>query len=150
MEIEQIPAIGLIKLSMIFFYTRVLGVGAPTWFKRLSWLMVGITIAWMVAFLFSWFFLCSPDPSVYWQSSAAELAHCVKTQVLHNSLAISDAVIDLIIVLMALPVVGLTWTCSCWIRAYLLGLEIEDESDEKVRGQRVFPARSCVSVMCLA
>lgn len=67
--------------------------------------MIVIIVAWTCAFLLAWILLCKPNPSAYWASSAIEKSQCVATQKLHNSLAISDAILDISVVLMALPVV---------------------------------------------
>ena len=67
--------------------------------------MMATIIGWTNSFLFAWIFLCKQNPSAYWRSAAVERAQCVATQKLHNALAISDAIIDFLVLIMALPVV---------------------------------------------
>lgn len=51
-------ALGFIKLSALFFYRRIF-IGKT--FNILSWVLIGITSGWMVAFFFGLFFDCEPS-----------------------------------------------------------------------------------------
>ena len=69
--------------------------------------MIAITIVWTVAFLFAFLFICGSRPQWFWSSAELEMEKCVTTQELHNGLAISDVILDLIIISMSIPIVSL-------------------------------------------
>ena len=105
MELLQVPALGLIKLSFILFYRRIFTKGAAWKFNWVTWSMLAIITAWTIAFFFAILFICGTDFSAYWTSTKVEAANCTETSMLHNAFAISDVVIDVIIIVLPLPMV---------------------------------------------
>ncbi|CAG8956466.1 hypothetical protein HYFRA_00003851 [Hymenoscyphus fraxineus] len=104
-ELLQVPAMGLIKLSLLFFYRRVFTKSVARTFNIVSWVVIFIVITWTVSFFFSLVFICGTDFDAYWQSTVIEKAHCVDTSKLHNAFAISDVVTDFIIICLPMPMI---------------------------------------------
>lgn len=61
--------------------------------------------AWAVAFFISFLFICGATPADYWISAKAEKSFCVQTQKLHLGFAVSDAILDILVILMPVPIV---------------------------------------------
>ena len=107
----QILALGLVKLSVLFFYRRIFYTGTRTMFSILNVLMMFVVGLWMSGFFISWIFICRADPAAYWISSATEAQYCVDTGMLHNAYAVSDFVTDTLILLLPIaPVLRLHLT----------------------------------------
>ena len=68
---------------------------------------------WTVAFFLAFLFICGSKPRSFWISAKVELASCVETQKLHNGFAISDVILDIIIMSMSVPVVCDTFFEAC-------------------------------------
>ena len=67
--------------------------------------MMSIISAWAVAFFFSFLFICGKGPANYWTSVKTEKSFCLATQKLHLSSAISDAILDVLVILLPVPMV---------------------------------------------
>lgn len=67
--------------------------------------MMFIISGWAIAFFFSFLFICGTTPANYWTSAKTEKAHCVETQKLHLASAVSGAILDILVLLMAVPMV---------------------------------------------
>ena len=67
--------------------------------------MMSIISAWAIAFFFGFLFICGNSPVNYWRSAKDEKSFCVKTQKLHLGSAVSDAILDILIILMTVPMV---------------------------------------------
>ncbi|APA06872.1 predicted protein [Sclerotinia sclerotiorum 1980 UF-70] len=104
-ELLQIPALGLVKLSLILFYRRVFTRNAAPRFNIVTWFMIIIILIWTLSFFFSILFICGLDFSAYWTSTIVEKAHCVDTDRLHNAFAISDVVTDFVIICLPVPMI---------------------------------------------
>ncbi|MCJ1380091.1 hypothetical protein MMC17_003194 [Xylographa soralifera] len=104
-ELQQIPALSLIKLSVIFFYRRIFNTGATPLLNWSTMTMVALVSMWTISFFFSFLFICGKTPADYWISSKTEKGYCVATQELHLSFAISDTILDILIILMAIPMI---------------------------------------------
>ena len=68
--------------------------------------MILVTIAWTISFFFALLFICGRNFSAYWTSTVIEKELCVDTSMLHNALAISDFILDVIIITLPLPEVS--------------------------------------------
>ncbi|MCJ1373636.1 hypothetical protein MMC20_004864 [Loxospora ochrophaea] len=82
-ELMQIPALGCTKLSFLFFYRRIFRQGKGKIFDVLT-----IT-----------------RPSSYWGSLADNAEYCVPISVLQNAYAISDFLLDVIIISFPMPLI---------------------------------------------
>jgi hypothetical protein len=54
----------------------------------------------MICFFFLLLFLCGTDFAAYWTSSVTEDTDCLPTAPVHMGYAISDAVMDIVIILL--------------------------------------------------
>ena len=100
-------ALGLTKLSFIYFYRRIFLNGtSETAFNLATIIAIGIVASWMISFFFAYMFICGSHPSVYWESIKASSAHCFKTRVALNGFAISDFLTDAIVLLLPIPMVS--------------------------------------------
>ena len=104
-ELEQIPVLSLIKLSVIFFYRRVFNTGATPLWHWSTMTMIGFITAWTISFFFSFVFICDKTPEDYWLSVVTEKSGCVATQELHLAFSVSDTILDILIILMAVPMI---------------------------------------------
>lgn len=107
MEILQIPALGFIKASFVLLYQRIFPRRTAPVFGIISWIMLGLIVAWTISFFFSIIFICGTNFSAYWISTEVEARECVKTSALHQGLAVSDFVMDVLIILMPIPMVSI-------------------------------------------
>lgn len=98
-------AIATIKLSLVFFFRRIFYKLGPTWFKTLSTLLIVLISGWAISFFFVFIGLCHPNPSAYWASAMIEKAQCVNTLDVHRAMAISDAILDIPVIGMSLPII---------------------------------------------
>lgn len=67
--------------------------------------MMSVIAGWGVAFFFGFLFICGKTPANYWRSAKAEKSFCVETQKLHLASAVSDAILDILVMVMAIPMV---------------------------------------------
>ena len=107
----QVLALGLVKLSYLFFYKRIFctnsGSKSDGAYLTVIWSMIGLISVWTVGFFITWIFICRGDPAAYWISSASEAKECIDTGALHNAYAISDFITDVFILLLPIvPVCG--------------------------------------------
>ncbi|MCJ1456795.1 hypothetical protein MMC28_007160 [Mycoblastus sanguinarius] len=104
-EILQVPALGLVKVSFILLYRRIFTKRTAPIFHWVTLSLFSIIVSWTIAFFFSLVFICGNDFSAYWTSTIVEKAHCVDTDMLHNAFAISDVVTDVLIMILPLPMI---------------------------------------------
>lgn len=104
-------ALGFIKLSALFFYRRIF-IGKT--FNILSWVLIGITSGWMVAFFFGLFFDCGKNISANWGSLNEISEQCSFGFLPTIIYTILDAVLDLSILFFPIP-----WVCS--VRNFIMG-----------------------------
>lgn len=103
----QIPALGLIKLSFLCFLRRIFQTRAQL--KTVFGIVLQGTIAvvslWMVAFFFSWLFVCRGNFAAWWGPFLGQLQACPGAFMLLESTVISDFILDLVVVLLPLPMI---------------------------------------------
>ena len=104
-EVLQVPTLGLIKLSFIFFYRRIFEKRASPRFHIVSLIVIFVVAAWTISFFFSLLFICGTDFVAYWTSTVVEKEHCVNTNELHSAFAITDVITDVLVISMPLPMV---------------------------------------------
>lgn len=107
----QIPALGLIKLSFMFFYKRIFAKGKGAAFKATINGFVGLIIIWIIGFFFGYLFVCKAHPSNYWTSLYNEKLYCNNSTQLHLGNAISDLIFDFLIIAFPIPLV---WSYLFW------------------------------------
>lgn len=64
MIVIEKSAFGFVKLSILFFYRRIFGVWPS--FRRINSVLIGIIIAWTVAFTVADVLLCGAHPELIW------------------------------------------------------------------------------------
>ena len=98
----QPTALGLIKLSFIYFYRRVFVTGAKKRdsFDILTYVAVIIIAAWTIAFLFANIFVCKGSWAALWTNLDTLTTQCIKTPKMLLGLAVSDFLTDLMVILL--------------------------------------------------
>lgn len=104
-ELMQIPCLGLIKLSFMLFFKRIFAKGKGKAFSGVIHGIVGLIVCWIIAFFFSYLFVCKTHPSYYWDSLFNEKEYCNNSTQLHLGYAISDFLFDVGILLFPMPLV---------------------------------------------
>lgn len=137
-------ALGFIKLSVLFFYRRIISVSKT--FNILSWFMIAVTIGWMIAFFFGLFFDCGTNISDNWGSLATIGENCPFGFLPTIIYTILDACLDLFVLVLPIP-----WVCYCSGFLALAsadsvaGFPTSDANVQKNRCCRMFDARRIVS-----
>ena len=67
--------------------------------------MIGLVIAWSVAFFFATIFQCAPDWSLNWAPIADFLTKCTNTLDMLTVFSATDVITDLMIIAMPVPMV---------------------------------------------
>lgn len=91
----------LSKISVLFFYTRVFTTHS-VWFKRALWLTGCLSTAWTTAFIFAQTFQCTP---IYKYWIPAVPGTCVSVWMVATLHALFDAILDVIILVLPMPMV---------------------------------------------
>ncbi|CAI6330562.1 unnamed protein product [Periconia digitata] len=95
----------MIKTCFVLFYRRVLVCGFKDWANVLVWSTFAIVTAWTIAFTFAWGFACHPIKGFWSFPYGSDEGPCVDTWKLNSVMAISDTIIDVIILLVPVPLV---------------------------------------------
>lgn len=98
-----ILAIGLVKLSVVFLYRRIFSISRI--FNIYSYFLIGIIVAWTIAFLGANIFQCGSHPAAAWTSVKMILQYCDDTAMATAALALTDLIMDLMIVTAPIPIV---------------------------------------------
>ena len=112
------------KTSALFFYARVFSMSNSR-FKYALWLVHGLNAAWLLAFLMSIIFMCTPIKKV-WETTIP--GTCIDNRKLWTGSAASSLIIDIIILVMPLPMlwklqlktIRKLQICAVFICGYLL------------------------------
>ncbi|PQE28267.1 plasma membrane Pth11 protein [Rutstroemia sp. NJR-2017a WRK4] len=99
------PTLGLIKLSLIFFYRRSFSVHAASRFNVVTWIAALLILLWTLSFFFSLVFICGVNFSAYWASTVIEKEYCTDTSLLHNAFAVSDVLTDVGVLSLPVPMI---------------------------------------------
>ncbi|KAI0402965.1 hypothetical protein F4802DRAFT_617088 [Xylaria palmicola] len=96
--IGHVLAIGLIKLTILFFF-RILfrGRSYRTAFDYANWTLIALVSLWTTVFLFFEIFACGSNPSASWSSLASLRNVCLDTFGLQTGCAAFSWVLDLAI-----------------------------------------------------
>ncbi len=96
-------AFGLIKLSILFLWRRIFG--HVRTFNIVSWVMVGIIIAWSLTFFIATVFQCGVNWSLNWAPITLFLTECSNTLDMLTVFTATDIITDLLIIAMPIPMV---------------------------------------------
>ncbi|KAI9724600.1 MAG: hypothetical protein M1828_003623 [Chrysothrix sp. TS-e1954] len=95
-------AVSLAKFSALFFYLRVFRSPGNRWFQISVWTTFALAVAWL---LYAWFitiFQCQPIAAA-WTAELKATATCVSPFDFFSSSAISNLIIDVVILILPLP-----------------------------------------------
>ena len=102
------PALGFTKLSFLFFYQRIFCGGSKGVFYCVIRIMIWFTVAWTLAFSLAFLFACKGHFSAWWGSGNNFLEQCVNTLALLYPMAITDFLMDVVIIVLPLPMVSIS------------------------------------------
>ena len=103
-NLMQVIILGTIKISVIFFYRRIFRGRAFDYYSKG---MIIIAIAWTIAFFFSVLFECGTHFEYLWSTLLNLVTHCTDEEKFFKAYAISDVIIDVLILAMPIPMVCL-------------------------------------------
>ena len=66
---------------------------------------MSLTIGWALAFIIAYVTACGAHPAAAWESQMSYLQYCLKTLQFEEAYAISDFILDVIVLLLPLPLV---------------------------------------------
>ena len=105
-------AIGLIKLAILFCYRRIFSGRA---FYIVNWFMIGLVIAWTVVFTIISVAGCGKHIEYLWSNDIDSYSSgCINTYLLVVYMAVTDFVIDILVLAQPLPWVGFL-TLFCYL-----------------------------------
>lgn len=142
----QIPALGAVKLSFIFFFRRIFVTGVGRVFRSVTTIIIVIITAWVVALFVALLVACRGDFAAWWVSVDDLNTKCIDTLELENAFAISDFILDLIVIILPIPQV-----CHLRPRNHSnslnvhIDLEAPYDSESEIRSNRNFLSWSSVS-----
>lgn len=88
------------KLSILFFYRRIF---RGKVFSAIIWATIMLAVAWGSGYFFTLLFMCTPTSLYVHQGSSTPGVHCVNRKQVYYSLAMSDFLIDIIILIIPWP-----------------------------------------------
>ncbi|KAF4624982.1 hypothetical protein G7Y89_g13188 [Cudoniella acicularis] len=103
MYVICIPALGLIKLSILSFYHRIFCPQKTGIARFIITGMMCIIGLWTLGFWFAHVFICKGYFSAYWGSTDDLKAKCLNTLLKTYSLSISDFITDVLTLIIPLP-----------------------------------------------
>ena len=95
-------ALGLIKLSVLFFYRRIFCPAREGKFHIITGVTIILTVVWAIGFFFAFMFKCGRHVSSSWGTIKDLTTQCAGFG-LQESFGISDFIFDLIILVMPIP-----------------------------------------------
>lgn len=100
----QVLVLGTIKLSVILFYRRAF---RGSTFDYYSKGMLAIAMVWTIAFFFSCLFECKTHFDYVWSTLLNLVTHCFDEEKFFEAYAISDVILDVLILAVPIPMVCL-------------------------------------------
>lgn len=109
-QIIYMLALAAVKMSVLFFYRRLFTVGAV---RRAIMATMGVTISWLLAFVFAAAFLCDP-PRKQWDTTVP--GHCGDQIAMDEAMVVTNMFTDVIIMVLPMPTI---WTLKLKLREKL-------------------------------
>lgn len=106
-QILAVLALGLIRLSILFFYRRLFLVHSRSRFDSMSKILLWIVAAWTVIFFFLVIFYCGLDFPIQNMIGGGYGPQCLNITGLLVGFAVTDIVLDLVIWILPMPMVSL-------------------------------------------
>ena len=107
----QIIILGMIKLSVIFFYRRLF---RGKTFDQYSKGMLAVVGCWTTAFFLGVLFECGTRFENLWSTLLNLITHCVDEEIFFKAFAVSDVIIDGLILATPCPIVCPISLRSVW------------------------------------
>ena len=105
-QMMQVLGLCFVKLSFVFFYRRIFCHGTNSQPFNILTIAVNImVVAWTIGFFFAFLLACKGNFAAWWISLATITSECVKTTSLEYAFAVSDFLIDVIIIGLPIPMV---------------------------------------------
>ena len=102
----QVWALGLLKLSVVFFYRRIFCTSKTSRRTTLINIVAGVIVMWTLGFFFAVLFSCRTNWYAHWGSVLDRNSKCVKTKPLLTGYATSDFLMDAFILILPIPMVS--------------------------------------------
>ena len=103
-NLMQVIILGTIKLSVIAFYRRIF---CGRIFDYYSKGMIIVVISWTIAFFLSVLFECKTHFEYLWSTLLNLVTHCIDEEIFFKAYAISDVIVDGLILATPIPIVCL-------------------------------------------
>lgn len=104
----QIIGLGFIKTSFVLFYRRIFCVGMHDWFWFVNSALFVLSICWSIAFFFIFVFYCGTNHWAEWSTVGNVMKYCPNGVPYQTGLAVSDFIMDLMIILLPVQPVSCT------------------------------------------
>ncbi|MCJ1312463.1 hypothetical protein MMC25_006137 [Agyrium rufum] len=102
-QVIQILQLGLVKLSVLFFYRRIFcHNNSAKGFNRITWGVIAIIVLWTIAFFFAFLFDCGTHVDAQWTMLGNLIQYCDSLNS-ETAFAVSDMICDFIILVLPLP-----------------------------------------------
>ncbi|KAL9130162.1 MAG: hypothetical protein Q9175_007099 [Cornicularia normoerica] len=98
-QLTQTVTFGLTKVAVVLFYRRIF---IPRTFSIISWVVIGLTVTWTIAFFAANLLQCWPI-SANWTGLDAAPDTCINTTMMYLAQAWSDVFTDILILSIPLP-----------------------------------------------
>jgi hypothetical protein len=107
-QIMQILGLGFIKTSLVLLYRRIFLVGVRDWFWWVTLILLISIICWTIVFAFLFVFYCGTNPWAEWNTVMNLIRYCPNGVAYQNGLAVSDFIMDILIITLPVPKVSPT------------------------------------------
>lgn len=104
----QALQLGLIKLSFVVFFRRIFVTSSRTTFSIISWVVIGLLIAWTTTYFLGFLFACGGHFERWFVTQPPCLGYAY-----YGSFICSDAVMDFMVILMPIPMVCAPYSRCC-------------------------------------
>ena len=101
----MILAFGIIKLSITFYYRRIVVIARGTLFDWITKIAIVIVLLWTIGCLFSSIFACGTHIFANWGSSQDSILYCGPSYDVNSAFVVSDLITDVMVLCLPLPVV---------------------------------------------
>lgn len=107
--ILMVVALGATKLSLVFFFRKIISNRHRTIWHHASTLLIVIVTIWTIAFTLSFILVCGKIPSAFWSPQNIRKQQCLQITggyaVIEKACFISDLILDFACILLPFPVV---------------------------------------------
>ncbi|CZT23528.1 uncharacterized protein RCC_09242 [Ramularia collo-cygni] len=102
-------ALGTTKLSLLFFFRRVLATGHRNVWNHINMLLIVVVILFTVTFTFGYIFVCGGNPSAFWSPNNIRAPQCLSIKgglaTFEKASFITDFILDVICIILPFPII---------------------------------------------